>query len=75
MFLRTLESHVGLVSAVAVTRDGRRAVSTSTDKTLKVWELGSGRELRALQGHADPVYAVAVTPDGDAPSAPPLTRR
>ena len=49
---------------VAVTPDGRRAVSASDDKTLKVWELGSGRELRTLAGHTGSVNGVAVTPDG-----------
>jgi WD40 repeat protein len=49
---------------VAVTPDGRRAVSASSDKTLKVWELESGRLLRTLEGHAGSVRAVAVTPDG-----------
>ena len=49
---------------VAVTPDGQRAVSASDDKTLKVWDLGSGRELRTLTGHSGGVRAVAVTPDG-----------
>ena len=43
--------------AVAVTPDGQRAVSASDDKTLKVWDLESGRELRTLEGHATCVYA------------------
>ena len=34
------------------------------DQTLKVWDLGSGRELRTLSGHTEGVSAVAVTPDG-----------
>ena len=50
--------------AVAVTPDGQRAVSASADKTLKVWDVGSGRELRTLSGHSSEVRAVAVTPDG-----------
>ena len=60
----TLIGHSGSVNAVAVTPNGRRAVSASTDNTVKVWDLASGRELRTLTGHSGPVYAVAVTPDG-----------
>ena len=37
--------------AVAVTPDGRHAVSASEDQTLKVWDLASGAELRTLAGH------------------------
>ena len=40
------------VYGVAVSGDGRRAVSASADKTLKVWDVESGRELRTLQGHS-----------------------
>src|ERR1035441_1600637 len=53
-----------MVDAVAVTPDGRRAVSASADDTLKVWELETGRELHTLAGHINDVNAVAVTPDG-----------
>jgi WD40 repeat protein len=49
---------------VAVSPDGRRAVSASYDKTLKVWDLESGTELRTLDGHSDAVKAVAVSADG-----------
>ena len=38
------------------------AVSASLDRTLKVWDLDSGRELRTLSGHTDLVSGVAVTP-------------
>ena len=36
--------------------------NASADKTLKVWDLTSGRKLRT--GHTNSVNAVAVTPDG-----------
>ena len=42
---------------MAVTADGQRAVSASRDKTLKVWDLESGRALRTLEGHTDGVTA------------------
>jgi nucleoside phosphorylase len=60
----TLEGHTGLVNACAVTRDGRHVVSASSDHTLKVWELASGRAVATLEGHTNPVMACAVTPDG-----------
>ena len=41
--LRTLEGHTNQVTAVAVTSDGRRAVSASWDKTLRIWDLESGK--------------------------------
>ena len=41
------------VNGVAVSGDGRRAVSASADKTLKVWDVESGRELRTLEGHSE----------------------
>jgi WD40 repeat protein len=50
--------------AVAVTPDGRHAVSGSDDRTLRVWDLESGHTLRTLQGHESYVAAVVVTPDG-----------
>jgi WD40 repeat protein len=40
--LLTLAGHTSRVNAVAVTSDGRRAVSASDDQTLKVWELETG---------------------------------
>ncbi|HVR30787.1 MAG TPA: NACHT domain-containing protein [Thermoanaerobaculia bacterium] len=61
--LKTLEGHADSVLAVAVTADGRRAVSGSEDKTLRVWDLETGGS-RALLGHTDSVLAVSVTPDG-----------
>jgi WD40 repeat protein len=40
--LRTLEGHTDCVTAVAVTMDGKRAVSASGDRTLKAWDLEVG---------------------------------
>ena len=62
--VRTLQGHTHLVSAVAITPDGRRAVSGSDDSTLRVWDLETGQTLTTLQGHTLGVSAVAITPDG-----------
>jgi len=62
--LRTLKGHSSWVNAVAVTPDGRKAISASDDQTLKIWDLERGEEVRTLKGHSGSVNAVAVTPDG-----------
>jgi len=43
--LRTLAGHTGWVNGVAVSGDGRRAISASSDQTLKVWDVESGEEI------------------------------
>ncbi len=48
--LRILLGHADRIQGVAVSGDGRRAVSASWDHTLKVWNVESGRELRTLTG-------------------------
>ena len=52
------------MTGVAITPDGRRAVSASEDKTLRVWDLESGQSIRTLEGHSSRVTGVAITPDG-----------
>lgn len=62
--LRTLAGHMREVLAVAVTPDGRCAISASGDGTLRMWDLETGTTLHTLRGHTKAVVAVAVTPDG-----------
>src|ERR1019366_5339496 len=62
--IRSLEGHAGSVTGVALSGDGRIAVSASDDQTLKVWEVASGRELRTLTGHSSRVSGVALSGDG-----------
>jgi len=52
------------VRSVAIAPDGRTALSGSQDKTLKLWDLNTGRELRTFTGHLGPVLCVAIAPDG-----------
>jgi WD40 repeat protein len=60
---RILHGHHGHVNALAVLPDGR-VVSGSNDKTVRVWNLETGRVLATFHGHEGYVNALAVLPNG-----------
>jgi len=60
----TLRSHSDSVHAVTYSPDGRRLATASSDKTAKVWDAQSGKELLTLHGHSGGVLRVAFSPDG-----------
>ena len=62
--LLTLTGHEDTVVSVAISPDGQTLVSGSQDKTIKVWELSTGKLVHTLTGHADEVWSVAISPDG-----------
>jgi WD40 repeat protein len=62
--VRTLRGHRAAVDGVALSANGRLAVSASYDKMLKVWEVAMGRELRTFTGHGDRMHKIALSTDG-----------
>jgi WD40 repeat protein/tRNA A-37 threonylcarbamoyl transferase component Bud32 len=60
----TLSGHTADMSEVAFSPDGKRLASASHDRTVRVWDVASGRELFCLRGHSDAVNGVACSPDG-----------
>jgi WD40 repeat protein len=62
--LQTLSGHVGAVWVLASNPDGQILASGSRDKTIKLWDWQTGRELRALSGHTGPVWHLEFSPDG-----------
>jgi WD40 repeat protein len=60
---RTLMGHSKIVSAVAISKDGRIFASASYDCTIKVWQLRTEQALFTLKGHTDSVRSIAISPD------------
>jgi WD40 repeat protein/serine/threonine protein kinase len=60
---RTFEGHTNEVSSVTFSPDGCWALSGSWDKTLRLWELATGRCVRTFE-NAGAVTSVHISPDG-----------
>jgi len=56
--------HAAAVRSVVFSPDGQRALSGSKDKTVRLWDVESGRCLRVLESHTNSVRSVAWSPDG-----------
>src|SRR5690606_5914497 len=64
------KGHNARINNIHFTADGSRIVTVSEDKTIKIWELESGRMLRKFesqigQGPEGMFYASALAPDGN----------
>ncbi len=62
--LHTLSLHTGHISAVAMTADGRLAVSGGEDGRVVAWRPRDGRIVQLFTNPRDRVYYVAVSEDG-----------
>jgi WD40 repeat protein len=63
-----LKGHTDTVAAVALSPDGSLIATGSFDRTIRLWDTASGKELRVYsgpQGHQGLVLAVAFSPAGD----------
>jgi hypothetical protein len=61
--IRTYDGHADAVRSVAFSPDGRSALSGSNDRTLKLWDVPKGREIRTFAGDGI-ITSLAFSPDG-----------
>ena len=60
----TLRGHTAGLYRIAFSPDGKRLATAGIDKTAKVWDPVSGKELLTLSGHTLDVVGIAFSPDG-----------
>jgi WD40 repeat protein len=61
--LGTFKGHSSSVRSVSFSQDGRYLASGSSDNTVRLWEVPSGKELVTLRGHVGSVFSVSFSPD------------
>jgi len=58
--VHSLVGHSDWVRSIAISADGRSLLSASNDKTVRAWDLESGRLLHLFVGHRERVKALGV---------------
>ncbi|NET02667.1 MAG: TIR domain-containing protein [Sphaerospermopsis sp. SIO1G1] len=59
-----LEGHNYRVISVSYSPDGKTLASGSRDKTIKLWDIETGKQIRTLIGHNSYVNSISYSPDG-----------
>src|SRR6266700_28742 len=59
----TLRGHTEEIRQIAWSPDGRLLASGSNDQTVRLWDVTTGRQIRALEGHTDDISGISFSAD------------
>ncbi len=57
-----LRGHENGVTGIAFHPDGRRVATASLDRTVRLWDVATGAEIRVMRGHESNVRSIAFSP-------------
>lgn len=63
--IRVFRGHDGWVTSVAFSPDGVHALSSSSDKTVRLWRVAEAREVITFSGHKSRVWSSTFSPNGN----------
>ena len=63
-YISVLRGHTAAIYSATFSPDGRRIVSASGDRTVRIWDAATGECIRTLKGHTGDVYSASFSPDG-----------
>jgi WD40 repeat protein len=62
--VQTFTSRAKSIWCMALSADGRRALTNSKDNTARLWDLGTGKTIQTFKGHPYHMTSVALSIDG-----------
>ena len=63
--VHTLTGHSAGVNSIAFSPDSRRLATASDDRTIKLWDMQTGKDVFTFLGHTAGIVTLAFSPDGN----------
>jgi WD40 repeat protein len=62
--LQVLTGHDGAVRSVALSANGKWALSAGADATVRLWKLSEGKDVGVFRKHTSPVVRASIAANG-----------
>ncbi|GAB4200417.1 MAG: hypothetical protein Fur006_51920 [Coleofasciculaceae cyanobacterium] len=61
--VHTIAEDASYVNYLAISPDGKKLLSSSADRTIKIWDFSTGKKIRTIIEDSIPINYFAITPD------------